>query len=1106
MFAGAAFTDEADIQAKDAVNMLTALGVIEGDPDGSFRPDATVTRAEMAKMIFVVRNNSIDDSAYENNSSKMTDISTHWAKGYIKFCESQGIIAGYGDNTFKPDATVTGVEAAKMLLVLAGYDADKAGLVGHNWSTNTLRYAGSAGILDDVNSGLEQGLPRQYAAQMIANTLDTNRVKWSTDSDSFDDILNGGVKETVGSAYMGLSYDYGTLTSIETDSLTIKIDADYDSDNYHNSDRNYSNGDLVNFTKVSEDYTSLLGQKVKVMFKDGKTNNVLGVYAVSDNTVYNTLMKNVELDGQKLKFEGSSYSVDSTKSIDLTFVGVDGVETDTVAYTYFDKDAAPNDHDTNGNTSLAEVTFVDSDGNNKIDTAIVFEKIGGEVTNVASDKITFAGKSYKFADEIIDEELVADDYAVMSYSMYEDCKEIVKADVVTDELEGSKNKTSANGNYSQYEIAGTWYNIDTMDSDTGYDNVSVGDTVLAYVANGVILNIDTDDGTGAIPTNIAVVVGNASGGGTNTLYGDQVKLRYFDGTLKTVTIDDDNSIAGSATELGRAYKVSGSDSSTKLEELKGSGTSGDENGQKYNGYKTLIYGSYSSDELDVELGSSNKIADKRVADDAVIVVWDENGSSKTITGKQFNNLASDADLVDNGGAGAVFTKDYNGLDRVRLASVEVATGHTIGDISGTSNDNYGYITADAVERNNGDITYTLWNGSENLSVTEENGDASDRAKGTVIGYGSIDADGYIQDVDDSYGLLKNVTNRTPDLSDLAVGANKASATRSISVGDDQLNVTADTKVLVIDSSEDDDEIGQPYTYGSTTLRKADKDVNDDYMDNVAFILDEDVVDGEADLELLIIDNNGKFDWIDDGSDDGDDDDEEDNTSTSAGVTVTKDMAGDAMTYGGTSDEETLSATVEGMKGYYAEVSIVDSSKADASSKFTTSVVVDGSGSQITTNDAALINVTITNDQSAAAGKYTMTLTIGSKTVVRDFTVAKDDVTAVAISNFAAATTGGALADYDPDATALTATTTPAAAGATVSAVTVDEDESTVDDESNLATGDIIKTTFTITLTDTTNYQFDADIDEAAVTGIATATVESVSLNGNVLTVTTTQTL
>ena len=89
---------------------------------------------------------------------------------------------------------------------------------------------------------------------------------------------------------------------------------------------------LVHISEVAHAYVSDLheylteGQTVKVMFKDGKTNNVLGVYAVSDNTVYNTLMKNVELDGQKLKFEGSSYSVDSTKSIDLTFVGIDGVD------------------------------------------------------------------------------------------------------------------------------------------------------------------------------------------------------------------------------------------------------------------------------------------------------------------------------------------------------------------------------------------------------------------------------------------------------------------------------------------------------------------------------------------------------------------------------------------------------------------------------------------------------------------------------------------------------------------------------------------------------------------------------------------------------------
>ena len=56
MFAGAAFTDSADIKATEAVDTLTALGVIDGYTDGSFKPNGTVTRAEMAKMIFVLWN------------------------------------------------------------------------------------------------------------------------------------------------------------------------------------------------------------------------------------------------------------------------------------------------------------------------------------------------------------------------------------------------------------------------------------------------------------------------------------------------------------------------------------------------------------------------------------------------------------------------------------------------------------------------------------------------------------------------------------------------------------------------------------------------------------------------------------------------------------------------------------------------------------------------------------------------------------------------------------------------------------------------------------------------------------------------------------------
>ena len=140
MFAGAAsFTDEADINDvnKEAVDTLVALGVIDGYLDGTFRPDDTVTRAEMAKMIYIIRTGRSDASAYNDDATTFTDIGDHWARGYIKYCNSMGIIAGHSATRFAPDATVTTQEAAKMLLVTLGYNAERAGLVGAGWGNKT---------------------------------------------------------------------------------------------------------------------------------------------------------------------------------------------------------------------------------------------------------------------------------------------------------------------------------------------------------------------------------------------------------------------------------------------------------------------------------------------------------------------------------------------------------------------------------------------------------------------------------------------------------------------------------------------------------------------------------------------------------------------------------------------------------------------------------------------------------------------------------------------------------------------------------------------------------------------------------------------------------
>ena len=90
--ASAAFTDADSIKATDAVETLSALGVIKGKPDGSFDPTASVTRAEMAKMIYTIKNGGNDDaSAFATMPSTFTDINDSWAVGYIKYCQNQGI-------------------------------------------------------------------------------------------------------------------------------------------------------------------------------------------------------------------------------------------------------------------------------------------------------------------------------------------------------------------------------------------------------------------------------------------------------------------------------------------------------------------------------------------------------------------------------------------------------------------------------------------------------------------------------------------------------------------------------------------------------------------------------------------------------------------------------------------------------------------------------------------------------------------------------------------------------------------------------------------------------------------------------------------------------
>ena len=157
---------------------LSAIGILDGYPDGTFRPTNTIKRSEMAKMIAVLSNAGDDVSDLYASACTFADAKNDWAASYIAYCAQTGIVAGRNATTFDPNGKVTGIETAKMLLCVLGFDAATQGYVGTNWKTNILRDAKDHGLLNGFAADYDpdKAITREEAAQMMLNALQANIV------------------------------------------------------------------------------------------------------------------------------------------------------------------------------------------------------------------------------------------------------------------------------------------------------------------------------------------------------------------------------------------------------------------------------------------------------------------------------------------------------------------------------------------------------------------------------------------------------------------------------------------------------------------------------------------------------------------------------------------------------------------------------------------------------------------------------------------------------------------------------------------------------------------------------------------------------------------
>lgn len=161
----------ADNKYYSAIEQVSALGIIEGFDDGTFKPDDKVTRAQMAKLVVGAKN--LLAEAEGNTRQVFDDVApgkSEWAMGYVATASDYKIVNGTSDTTFDPDATVTYMQAMKMLVVAAGYEdwaQDQGGWPeGYRYYGNQLKIgAGVSGVSDDTE------LTRGQVAQMLINAL-----------------------------------------------------------------------------------------------------------------------------------------------------------------------------------------------------------------------------------------------------------------------------------------------------------------------------------------------------------------------------------------------------------------------------------------------------------------------------------------------------------------------------------------------------------------------------------------------------------------------------------------------------------------------------------------------------------------------------------------------------------------------------------------------------------------------------------------------------------------------------------------------------------------------------------------------------------------------
>ena len=970
MFAGAAFTDQADIKATDAVDTLVALGVVEGFEDGSFQPNATVTRAQMAKMIYVLRTGKSDASAYNDDKTSFTDIGSHWARGYIKYCQSLGIIAGKSNTIFAPNANVTAQEAAKMLLVTLGYNAEKAGLTGAGWAAKTNALADENGLLDDVNTSFTSACPRQYAAQLIYNAINAATVVWRDDAYTNMALTGTDYLPTVGEKYMGLIRTSVTVygdkarnDSLKDGELEVVL-------NKKTSEAGDADEHKIVTYSVS-DITSKIGQSVELLWKESKdtknnldkNDKIYGMYNTRDTSVVEATVADIAddfNDANKVKINGTKYEFASGAEL---YTNLDsGVAATKTSVEALIKTAPGKTGD------KIRVLLNDS---NKITAVYLTTSDLHKVTAVSGKKVSIAGIGTVDTSEnnsTVYDGVKKDDVVVVTKlykSAVADATFVIeKAVSVTGKLTGytgTKSIKVDGTSYPQYAKAAFKTNL-TDDSVSALQSGDIDDEVTVYLVNGYARAIqkNTDD-----MNQYAVVTDVNSGKLDSTFDEPKAELLFADGSKKTVILHKDSvlyqdasSTHNAGTKLATGVAINTALSVGELVKYS----------ERSNGQYKVEEIAHANSNYNASFTGAFYVKDTKALAGTVTAGDCPLFYTKNATDYKVSNIRSLNDITIN-----TATKiDYIVKDGKVVAAFAALGSRPNGAAGDTK---YGIITSDGTTTNkDGDpyTMYTVWTGEETKVYVD--GDQKD-ASGVALAKGKLVS--FDPAADQTYTQDQAGVHDFTILDGSAIGKGVKIAVTDYSESDKTITFANGLQVQ-----------GNAYVEISKTTKALDDDAQIVYIDadnnkagdSGVGITEFDGTTGYANALIVYDGNNANNKIVAVIVNTNSDTDVMGNKIVMGGYTVaapavaTKSDAGSK--YAGTVTTTASETTV--LSGAQVTLTVTWTADPSFASTGNTTVTVAATGTGATVSNSGVI--TLTPAQIKAGGSATLTLTVGSANV------------------------------------------------------------------------------------------------------------------------------